>query len=168
MRPPLLLLVLLSAVSLRSETFPVDETTISQLHAAYLAGTTTALAVLGAGLGATTSVFPFDSRTADYLNATFRADIAKEAQKFADAINADSDVHDNAEKYYDQVIEIDLDKLEPMLVGPHTPDKAHAASNLHPIRHEDGSAWVKGGSSRLERRCSRRRPERWKKSTPTK
>src|SRR5262249_25336723 len=99
---------------------------------------------MGAELGATTSIFPFDSRTADYLKATFRADIAEEALKFGAALNADGGVHEHAEKVYDEVIEMDLDQLEPMLVGPHTPDKAHAASSLHPTRHNDGSAWVKG------------------------
>lgn len=85
---------------------------------------------MGAELGATTSVFPFDSRTADYLNKTFRADIAKEAEIFAAEINADSDVVQNPNTYYDQLIEIDLDTLEPMLVGPHSPDIAHSASQM--------------------------------------
>jgi len=85
---------------------------------------------MGAELGATTSVFPFDQRTVDYLNATFRADIAAEALKYSASINADADVHANAAKYYDQVIEIDLTTLEPMLVGPHSPDIAHAASEM--------------------------------------
>ena len=85
---------------------------------------------MGAELGATTSVFPFDARTATYLNATFRADIAAEASKYSDQLNADPEVHANPSKYYDEVIEIDLDKLEPMLVGPHSPDIAHAASQM--------------------------------------
>jgi len=85
---------------------------------------------MGAELGATTSVFPFDHRTADYLKATFRADIAAQAGKHAAALNADEGVHENPEKYYDQVIEINLTTLEPMLVGPHSPDIAHAASNM--------------------------------------
>jgi aconitate hydratase len=90
---------------------------------------------MGAELGATTSIFPFDSRTADYLKSTFRADIAAEAMKHAAALNADDGVHENAEKYYDQVIEINLTTLEPMLVGPHSPDIAHAASDMK--AHQD-------------------------------
>jgi aconitate hydratase len=85
---------------------------------------------MGAELGATTSVFPYDRRTADYLKKTFRADIADLAAKHASDINADADVHNNAEKYYDQVIEINLSTLEPMLVGPHSPDIAHSASEM--------------------------------------
>ncbi|HYG77592.1 MAG TPA: aconitate hydratase [Planctomycetota bacterium] len=85
---------------------------------------------MGAELGATTSVFPFDDRTVDYLNSTFRADIAAEAKKYANSLNADPDAHANPEKYYDQVIEIDLNTLEPMLVGPHSPDIAHSASQM--------------------------------------
>jgi aconitate hydratase len=85
---------------------------------------------MGAELGATTSVFSFDSRTATYLRATYRADIAAQAEKFAAMVNADSSVHADPKKYYDEVIEIDLDKLEPMLVGPHSPDIAHSASEM--------------------------------------
>ena len=85
---------------------------------------------MGAELGATTSVFPFDKRTIAYLEATFRKDIAAEAAKYMGALNADLDAHINPAKYYDQVIEIDLNQLEPMLVGPHSPDIAHAASEM--------------------------------------
>lgn len=85
---------------------------------------------MGAELGATTSVFPFDQRTGTYLRATFRADIAAEAETYAGSINADPEVHKNPEKYFDQVIEINLDVLEPMLVGPHSPDITHAASQM--------------------------------------
>ena len=99
---------------------------------------------MGAELGATTSVFPFDRRTADYLKMTFRTDVAAEAAKHAAEINADAEVHGDPSKFYDEVIEIDLNTLEPMLVGPHTPDKAHAASKLHAVTHADGSRWVEG------------------------
>ena len=85
---------------------------------------------MGAELGATTSVFPFDKRTATYLEATFRKEIAAEAIKHFGSLNADASAHVNPEKYYDQVIEINLDELEPMLVGPHSPDIAHAASEM--------------------------------------
>ena len=85
---------------------------------------------MGAELGATTSVFPFDHRTSTYLKATYRADIAAEAEKYLSQINADPSVYLAPEKYFDEVIEINLDILEPMLVGPHSPDIAHAASNM--------------------------------------
>ncbi|MFH0938422.1 MAG: aconitate hydratase [Planctomycetota bacterium] len=85
---------------------------------------------MGAELGATTSVFPFDQHTAAYLRATFRADIALAAQQHANDLNADDDVYASPEKFFDEVIEIDLDKLEPMLVGPHTPDLAHPVSRM--------------------------------------
>ncbi len=85
---------------------------------------------MGAELGATTSVFPFDKRTATYLEATFRKEIAAEAMQHLAALNADASAHADPAKYYDQVIEIDLDKLEPMLVGPHSPDIAHSASEM--------------------------------------
>ncbi len=85
---------------------------------------------MGAELGATTSLFPFDQRTATYLRATFRADIAAEAEAYAQFINADAAVHADPKKYYDEVIEIDLNTLEPQLVGPHSPDIAHSASEM--------------------------------------
>src|SRR5438874_12870488 len=62
---------------------------------------------MGAELGATTSIFPFDKRSVTYLDATFRKEIAAEAQKYASALNADAAAHDNPEKYYDELIEID-------------------------------------------------------------
>ena len=85
---------------------------------------------MGAELGATTSVFPFDARTAAYLRATSRADIASAAELHAAAINADAGVYDAPEKYFDEVIEIDLNKLEMMLVGPHSPDKTHTIAGM--------------------------------------
>ena len=97
---------------------------------------------MGAELGATTSVFPFDYRTQNYLNATFRKEIAAEAGRHSHLINADAEVYANPEKYFDEVIEINLDILEPMLVGPHTPDKAHTSSGLKPVTHADGSHFV--------------------------
>lgn len=83
---------------------------------------------MGAELGATCSIFPYDSRMKDYLHITKRADLAKLADQNLDLLCADADVIANPQKYFDQVIEIDLDKLEPHLVGPHTPDLAHPLS----------------------------------------
>jgi len=85
---------------------------------------------MGAELGATCSIFPYDGRHRAYLEATRRGKIAALADANADLLTADPEVFENPEKYYDQVIEIDLDTLEPHLVGPHTPDLAHPVSRM--------------------------------------
>lgn len=85
---------------------------------------------MGAELGATTSVFPFDARMATYLRATNRADLAALAEKYARELCADAAVEKDPAKFYDEVIEIDLSKLEPHVVGPHTPDLARPISQL--------------------------------------
>lgn len=85
---------------------------------------------MGAELGATTSIFPFDSRMADYLNATGREDIAKAAHVVEAHLMADPEVVENPEDYYDEVVEIDLSTLEPHIVGPHTPDLARPVSRM--------------------------------------
>jgi aconitate hydratase len=73
---------------------------------------------MGAEIGATTSVFPFDSRMADYLRSTGRDSVAQMAEKNAELLRADVDVEKNPEKFFDQVIEINLDTLEPHINGP--------------------------------------------------
>jgi aconitate hydratase len=85
---------------------------------------------MGAEVGATTSIFPFDEKTVDYLNVTNRKEIAELAQKNASYLQADSEVLENPTKYYDQVIEIDLSTLEPYLNGPFTPDAATPISEF--------------------------------------
>ena len=85
---------------------------------------------MGAELGATTSLFPFDRRMADYLRATGRADWASLAEAQAAHLVADAEVYANPEKYYDEIVEIDLSALEPQVVGPHTPDLARPVSRL--------------------------------------
>lgn len=85
---------------------------------------------MGAEHGATTSTFPFDSRMADYLKATNRADIAALAEKYSKYFMADDEVEKNPENFYDKVIEIDLSKLEPLICGPHTPDKVRSVSDF--------------------------------------
>jgi aconitate hydratase len=86
---------------------------------------------MGAEHGATTSIFPYDSRMADYLRATGRSDVAALADGHKEHLVADPEVAQNPEKFYDRVIEIDLDTLEPFVVGPHSPDVAHPISVLH-------------------------------------
>lgn len=85
---------------------------------------------MGAELGATTSVFPYDERMAVYLRATNRADIAELCNANAGALTADPEVVANPADYYDRVVEIDLSALEPHLVGPHTPDLARPISEV--------------------------------------
>ncbi|MCI4398011.1 MAG: aconitate hydratase [Acidobacteria bacterium] len=93
---------------------------------------------MGAELGATTSMFPFDSRMADYLKGTRRGELAELAAKHADILRADPEVAAAPEKFYDQVIEIDLSKLEPHVVGPHTPDLARTLSELKAAVPKEG------------------------------
>ncbi len=85
---------------------------------------------MGAELGATTSIFPFDERMAAYLRATDRAEIAEMARTHAAELVADPEVADRPDDFYDQVVEIDLDTLEPHIVGPHTPDLARPVSQM--------------------------------------
>jgi len=85
---------------------------------------------MGAELGATTSVFPFDRRMSDYLRATGRAEIASLAAGLAAQLTADPEVLANPDKYYDEIVEIDLSTLEPHIVGPHTPDLVRPVSQM--------------------------------------
>lgn len=85
---------------------------------------------MGAEIGATTSVFPFDKRMADYLRSTGRDAVAQMAEKNAELLKADVDVEKNPEKFFDQVIEINLDTLEPHINGPFTPDRAFPISEF--------------------------------------
>lgn len=77
---------------------------------------------MGAEIGATTSLFPFDERMAKYLESTGRKEVADLARANAECLRPDDDVLANPEKYYDEIIEINLDELEPHVVGPFTPD----------------------------------------------
>lgn len=83
---------------------------------------------MGAELGATTSVFPLDEHILDYLRLTGRGEIADLAEASKQYLTADAEVEAEPEKYFDQVIEINLDTLEPHIVGPHTPDLARPLS----------------------------------------
>jgi len=85
---------------------------------------------MGAELGATTSVFPFDERMAAYLRATNRGALAALAEQQARELAADAAVERDPNAFYDEVIEIDLSQLEPHVVGPHTPDLARPVSHL--------------------------------------
>ena len=85
---------------------------------------------MGAEIGATTSTFGYDDSMSRYLIATGRAEVAQMADKIKADLTADPEVYANPEKYFDQVIEIDLSTLEPHLNGPFTPDLATPISKL--------------------------------------
>ena len=85
---------------------------------------------MGAEIGATCSIFPFDSKGEEYLIATGRSDIAELAKNNMNLLTADQEVIENPKSYFDQVIEIDLDSLVPHIVGPHTPDLARPITEL--------------------------------------
>ena len=85
---------------------------------------------MGAELGATTSLFPFDARIAAYLRATERADIAAAAEEHREHLVADPQVLAAPENFYDEIVEINLDTLEPHIVGPHSPDRGRPISRL--------------------------------------
>jgi aconitate hydratase len=85
---------------------------------------------MGAEHGATTSVFPYDDAMGRYLGTTERSDWAELAAANADALRADPEVYENPEKFYDRVVEIDLNTLEPHWVGPHTPDLSRQVSEM--------------------------------------
>ncbi len=93
---------------------------------------------MGAELGATTSIFPFDERMALYLKSTERSELADLANEYIDLLQPDPEVEANPEKFYDEIIEIDLSTLEPHIVGPHTPDLARPTSKMGSDCAENG------------------------------
>src|SRR5499433_229192 len=85
---------------------------------------------MGAELGATTSMFPFDAKMSAYLRATGRGGLVGPAEQHAALLAPDEEVEKSPEKHYDRVVELDLSKLEPYVVGPHSPDRARPISKL--------------------------------------
>ncbi|HEY5690155.1 MAG TPA: aconitate hydratase [Cyclobacteriaceae bacterium] len=85
---------------------------------------------MGAEIGATTSTFGYDEKMAQYLRGTGRSEVADLADKVKEHLTGDPEVYKNPEKYFDQVIEIDLSTLEPHVNGPFTPDRAIAISKF--------------------------------------
>jgi aconitate hydratase len=85
---------------------------------------------MGAELGATTSIFPWDARMATYLKATGREELADLAAARAELLRADPEVERDPGRFFDVVLELDLSRLEPHVVGPHTPDLARPVSRL--------------------------------------
>ncbi len=93
---------------------------------------------MGAEIGATTSIFCYDKKMSDYLSGTGRADVAKLADEIAEHLRGDNEVYANPDKYFDQVIEINLSELEPHINGPFTPDLAWPVSEFAKAVKENG------------------------------
>lgn len=93
---------------------------------------------MGAEVGATTSIFPYDKKSSEYLKATFRSDVAELADKIMEHLQPDAEIANNPQKYFDQIIEIDLSTLEPYVNGPFTPDAAHPISQFAKAVKENG------------------------------
>ena len=93
---------------------------------------------MGAEIGATTSIFEFDKNMAKYLRATGREAVAAGAEAIADNLKADKEVYADPAKYFDQVIEINLDELEPALNGPFTPDLYTPISQMKELAEKNG------------------------------
>jgi aconitate hydratase len=109
---------------------------------------------MGAELGATTSMFPYDVRMATYLRATGRGDLVPLAEQYQHLLAPDEEVEANPEKYYDRVIELDLSKLEPYVVGPHSPDRARPISRLATEVADPSNAFCNDISTALIGSCT--------------
>ena len=93
---------------------------------------------MGAEIGATTSTFGYDESMERYLRATDRSDVADEANKVKEHLTADPEVYANPEQYFDQVIEINLSELKPLLNGPFTPDLATEVGTMKEKAEKNG------------------------------
>ena len=85
---------------------------------------------MGAELGATGDIYPYDHRMAAYLRATRRAGLVDVAEQYKHLLTADPEVEREPAQFFDQIVEIDLNKLEPQVTGPHSPDRARPISAL--------------------------------------
>jgi aconitate hydratase len=93
---------------------------------------------MGAEVGATTSLFAYDESMERYLKATGRTEVAEMAKELKDVLSPDPEVYENPEKYYDQLIEINLSELEPHINGPFTPDLATPVSEMKKTAEKNG------------------------------
>ena len=107
---------------------------------------------MGAEVGATTSVFPYDRRTASYLESTGRKEVAELAELVAEHLRPDREVADDPERFYDRLVEIDLSTLEPHINGPHTPDLSRPVSRMAADARKNG--WPLTISSALVGSCT--------------
>ncbi|PKB82444.1 MAG: aconitate hydratase [SAR202 cluster bacterium Io17-Chloro-G9] len=85
---------------------------------------------MGAELGATGDIYPYDERMGTYLRATGRAGLAEVAGQYRHLLTADPEVERDPSQYFDRIVEIDLSKLEPQITGPHSPDRARPISDM--------------------------------------
>jgi len=109
---------------------------------------------MGAELGATTSMFPYDERMAKYLKATGRGDLVPLAERYPQLLAPDKEVAANPEKYYERVVKLDLSTLEPYVVGPHSPDRARPISRLAAEVADPKNAFLDKISSTLIGSCT--------------
>lgn len=107
---------------------------------------------MGAELGATASVFPVDTKTLEYLRATGRSDLEDWVKRCRNLLRADPEVLDNPNAYYDQIVEVDLDTLEPYVAGPHSPDRGRPISKLGKEMNTNG--WPIDVSTALVGSCT--------------
>ena len=93
---------------------------------------------MGAELGATSSVFPYDLKMKEYLASTHRESLTELADSFVDLLTADPEVSKTPQAYYDELIEINLSELEPHIAGPHSPDRVRPLKDLKKEAEKEG------------------------------
>ena len=109
---------------------------------------------MGAELGATTSVFPYDERMARYLHSTRRGELAGLAEQNRHMLTPDPEVEQNPQDHFDRIVEIDLSRLEPHVVGPHSPDRARPISALTAEVRDPANGFVDDLSTVLIGSCT--------------
>ena len=109
---------------------------------------------MGAELGATTSIFPYDDRMAKYLKATGRAALVPVVEHWKHLLEPDAAAEADPAAHYDRVLELDLSKLEPHIVGPHSPDRARPLSKLRDEVADNDNGFVDTISSALIGSCT--------------
>jgi aconitate hydratase len=109
---------------------------------------------MGAELGATTSMFAADDHMARYLEATGKPQLVALFQRHRELLEPDREVEANPAKYYERVVELDLSKLEPHIVGPHSPDRARPISRLAAEVADAGNGFVDRISTALIGSCT--------------
>ena len=109
---------------------------------------------MGAELGATTSMFPVDEHMAKYLHATGKSNLVPLMQQNQELLEPDKEVEADPAKYYDRVVELDLSKLEPYVVGPHSPDRARPISKLAAEVADAGNGFIDEISTALIGSCT--------------
>ena len=109
---------------------------------------------MGAEIGATTSMFPYDEHMATYLKATNRSGLVPPAEANKHLLVPDEEVEANPDQYYDTVVRLDLSTLEPYIVGPHSPDRARPISQLAAEVADPGNAFVDDISAALIGSCT--------------